>query len=49
MKQRSECKHDWVKITNINKNTVWYCIFVYVNEYVKREKYTCLKCGMERI
>ena len=40
-----ECKHDWVKITNINLDKMWYMIFIYAKQYSRDEKYVCLKCG----
>lgn len=43
-----KCKHDWVKITNIEKEKIWYMIFIYVNNLRHREKFVCLKCGEER-
>ena len=27
-----KCKHDWIKLVNINKQVVWYLIFVYLRE-----------------
>lgn len=38
-----DCKHDWLKLTNIQK--AWYMIFIYM--YQKDEKLVCLKCGKE--
>ncbi len=40
-------KHDWVKITNIDKTKVWYMLFIYCNELRHTEKFVCLKCGRE--
>lgn len=45
---KNKCEHDWVKITNIEKQKVWYMIFVYLNGYERKEKFVCLKCGEER-
>lgn len=39
-----KCKHDWVKVCNIDKDKIWYCIFIYAHSFTKREKYVCLKC-----
>ena len=42
-----QCKHDWVRILNIQEQRIWYLI-IYGKEYTREEKYICLKCGEER-
>lgn len=41
-----KCKHDWVKITNFDKNN-GACLLLLTWDYrtTKTEKYICLKCG----
>jgi len=45
--KKDKCKHDWVKITKIRKQKVWFMIFIYSNELDHDEKFVCLKCGKE--
>ena len=40
-----KCKHDWVKITNIEKETVWFMVFIYQSMKQHKEKFVCLNCG----
>ena len=44
-----KCKHDWVKLTSLEKDKIWYCIFIYANRVDRKEKLVCLKCGKEVI
>lgn len=46
--RKKTCKHEWIKLTNIDKHKIWYMIFIYANEIVHREKLVCFKCGEER-
>ena len=43
-----KCKHDWVKITNINKTGgAFLWLLIWSKDYIRKEKYVWLKCGKE--